>query len=204
MTPYVAEKNAEIVDCFAARGYRCVAERHAEIEDNYAFSEVAPEAIKAMIRAAAGKGAPQAVVPFCTNFAAAPLAEALEGELGMPVFDAVAAGVWKALGTVGCETGRMKGWGRMFEQGWRRRRPRSFRRAHLWRARDLKVFGYVNLTREIRAALVERQCGAQHPPRRRAREGSARARRFPSRRGSSRQGSGAPAPIGRSVAPACG
>lgn len=113
VTPYVPEKNAEIVRCFAARGYDCVAETGAGESDNYAFSQVGPDRVEAMIRAVAAKR-PDAIVPFCTNLGAAATGARLEAELDVPVFDSVLAGLWLALVTVGYDTRRITGWGRMF------------------------------------------------------------------------------------------
>ena len=46
--------------------------------------------------------------------ARAPLVEAMESELGVPVYDSVAAVVWKALRLAGVDTRRVAGWGRLF------------------------------------------------------------------------------------------
>ena len=113
VTPYVPAKNAEIVRCFAARGYHCAAEAGAGESDNYAFSTVDANRIETMLRTVAEKR-PDAIVPFCTNLNAAALAARLEPELGIPVVDSVLAGLWSALRTAGYDTGGMSGWGRLF------------------------------------------------------------------------------------------
>ena len=46
---------------------------------------------------------------------AAPLAEALERELGIPVLDTVALAVWSSLLLAGVDAGRVEGWGRLFQ-----------------------------------------------------------------------------------------
>ena len=40
---------------------------------------------------------PQAIVCLCTNFPAAVVAAPMEAELGIPVYDSTALGVWHAL-----------------------------------------------------------------------------------------------------------
>jgi maleate isomerase len=44
----------------------------------------------------------------------APLAEELEAAHGIPVYDTVSTTVWKSLRLAGVDTGRVKGWGRIF------------------------------------------------------------------------------------------
>ncbi|MEX2644069.1 MAG: aspartate/glutamate racemase family protein [Acetobacterales bacterium] len=113
VTPYVPAKNAEVVRCFAARGYECVAEAGAGESDNYAFSTVGADRVESMLRTVAAER-PDAIVPFCTNLDAAAVAARLEPELGIPVVDSVLAGLWSALRTAGYDAGRITGWGRMF------------------------------------------------------------------------------------------
>ena len=53
---------------------------------------------------------------FCTNLPGAPLAEELERELGIPVYDSIATVVWKSLKLAGVDTRRVRGWGRLFRE----------------------------------------------------------------------------------------
>jgi maleate isomerase len=57
---------------------------------------------------------PEAIAIFCTNLRGASLVEELERDLGVPVYDTVATAVWKSLGLVGVDPGRVTGWGRLF------------------------------------------------------------------------------------------
>jgi maleate isomerase len=51
---------------------------------------------------------------LCTNLRSTQLVEALELELGIPIFDSSATVVWKALKLMGVDTRQVQGWGRMF------------------------------------------------------------------------------------------
>jgi len=116
VSPYLADVQRRIQDNYARSGFECVAERHLGESVNFAFSEVEPERIRAMAREVAAAG-PQAILIFCTNLRAAQLAQELEAELGIPVFDTVSAAVWKSLQLCGVDTRRVTGWGSLFEVG---------------------------------------------------------------------------------------
>ena len=60
---------------------------------------------------------PQAITTFCTNLRAAPLAQQVERELGIPLLDTVSTTVWGMLRTAGVPTAQVAGWGGMFQ--WR-------------------------------------------------------------------------------------
>lgn len=113
VTPYRADVQARIVTNYAALGIGCAAERHSGIEDNFSFSEVTEADIAGMIRAVAAEK-PDAIAIVCTNLRAAPLAAALEAELGIPVHDSVATVVWKCLALAGADPARVRGWGGLF------------------------------------------------------------------------------------------
>ena len=66
-----------------------------------------------MVRAVAAAG-PQAITIFCTNLRGAPLVEALEKEIGIPVYDTTATGLWGALRLAGSDSRRIGSWGRLF------------------------------------------------------------------------------------------
>lgn len=112
VTPYQDDVQAKILDNFGA-GHEIVAERHLGLRDNFSFSEVAPETLAGLIRDVA-RSAPDAIAVFCTNLRAAQLAEDLERELGIPIVDTVATGVWAALRLAGADPSRVRGWGRLF------------------------------------------------------------------------------------------
>lgn len=113
VTPYRDDVQARIVENFARSGFECVSERHLQLQDNFSFSEVTAEEIRAMTREVA-KSKPQAITIFCTNLRGAPLVAELERELGIPVYDTIATVVWKSLKLCGVDTRRVQGWGRLF------------------------------------------------------------------------------------------
>jgi maleate isomerase len=114
VTPYLDDVQAAIVRNYARSGFECVSERHLRLRDNFSFSEVSADEIRAMVRDAA-KARPDAITIFCTNLRGAPLVEELEAETGIPIYDSIATVVWKALRLVGADTRRIKGWGRLFQ-----------------------------------------------------------------------------------------
>ena len=103
VTPYSTASQNKTLDCLAKEGFECVAEAHAGLSDNLSYASVPPEQIAAMARVVA-KGRPQAVICLCTNFPAAVMAAPLEDELGVPVYDSTALGVWHALRLCGVDT----------------------------------------------------------------------------------------------------
>lgn len=113
VSPYTDDIVAAIRRNFAAEGFELVAERHSGIKVNFDFSEIEPGTIAAMVREVA-KSRPQAITVFCTNMDGASLAEALERELGVPIYDTIATAVWASLRTAGVRTDRVKGWGKLF------------------------------------------------------------------------------------------
>lgn len=115
VSPYLDDVQQRIVANYARSGFECVAERHLGLQDNFSFSEVSAERLCAMVREVA-KAKPQAITIFCTNLRGAPLAEGLEQELGIPVYDTIATVVWKSLKLAGADTRRVRGWGRLFRE----------------------------------------------------------------------------------------
>ena len=117
VSPYTEDVQSAIVRNYASEGIDCVAERHLGLRDNFSFSDVDADTIRAMVRdVMAGPEAerPQAVAIFCTNLRGAPLAAELEAEFGVPVYDTIATVVWKALRLAGIDTSRVVGWGSVF------------------------------------------------------------------------------------------
>jgi maleate isomerase len=116
VTPYRDDVQQRIVENYARSGFECVAERHLGVQDNFSFSEVTPEQLRAMTREVA-KAKPQAITIFCTNLRGAPLVAELERELGIPIYDTIATVVWKSLKLAGVDPRRITGWGRLFQDG---------------------------------------------------------------------------------------
>jgi len=115
VTPYLDEVQRAIIDNYREAGFECVAEQHLGLQDNYSFSEVGADQLRAMVREVA-KARPQAITILCTNLRGAPLVEELEGELGIPIYDSIATVVWKSLKLTGVDPKRVRGWGRLFAQ----------------------------------------------------------------------------------------
>ncbi len=98
-TPYTAEVNARIAAEYAACGVYVVAESHLGIEENRAFARIPGATLAEGVRKVAGKA--DAATILCTNADGASVVEGLEEELGIPVFDSIAATLWGALRLLG-------------------------------------------------------------------------------------------------------
>jgi len=116
VTPYTPDVQQRIVANYAAIGIEVVAERHLGICVNHDFALVEPATLHALMHEVAA-AKPQAITTFCTNLRAAPLAERIENELGIPLFDTVSTTVWGQLRAVGADPSAVRGWGRWFQQG---------------------------------------------------------------------------------------
>ena len=68
-----------------------------------------------MIRAVAAKK-PQAITVFCTNLRGASVADTLEKETGIPIYDTVSTAVWKSMKIAGADPRKVSGWGRLFTE----------------------------------------------------------------------------------------
>jgi len=115
VSPYIPAVQESIAATFAREGFPVVAERHLGISENFAFSEVEEATLARMIREVAA-AKPQAITVFCTNLRAAPLVEALEREIGIPIYDTVATALWSSLRLAGADPRKISGWGRLFRE----------------------------------------------------------------------------------------
>jgi maleate isomerase len=113
VTPYRDDVQAKIISNWSAAGFGCGAERHLRLQDNFSFATVTPEEIAAMTRAVVHDGC-DAVAIVCTNMRGAPLAPALEAELGVPIYDSVAVTLLECLRLAGRDPRVIQGWGSMF------------------------------------------------------------------------------------------
>jgi len=113
VTPYIDAVQRRIIANYATLGIDCEAERHLGIQDNFAFAEVPPATLTAMIRAVAA-AKPDAIGVICTNLYAAPLVAVLEAETGIPIYDTIATVVWKTLKLAGLDPAHIDGWGSLF------------------------------------------------------------------------------------------
>ena len=115
VTPYTDDVQAKNIASFAAEGFECVAERHRKLSVNFSFSEIEPETIESMVREVARAG-PEAIIVFCTNMDGASMADRLERELGIPIYDTIATALWSSMRLAGVDTARVQGWGRLFRE----------------------------------------------------------------------------------------
>jgi maleate isomerase len=115
VTPYIDDVQRRIVEVYADSGIRCVAERHLRRHVNFSFSEVTEDEIRRNVREVAA-AQPKAITTFCTNLRAAHLAEGLERELNIPVYDTISTVVWKSLRLTGVDPRRVLGWGSLFSE----------------------------------------------------------------------------------------
>lgn len=107
--PYLANVSAAIQATYAAAGFTCINAEHLDITTNTAFAEVEPARIRQVILEA-DRPAAEAVAVICTNFPAAWQVEALEDEIGKPIFDSTILAVWHGLRLAGV-TEPLAGWG---------------------------------------------------------------------------------------------
>ncbi|NMF90754.1 maleate cis-trans isomerase family protein [Aromatoleum petrolei] len=114
-TPYVPDVQARIVANYATLGVDIPAEQHLGISVNFDFAEVTEDTLRSMIREVA-QSRPEAITTFCTNLRAAQLADELEADTGIPLYDTVSTVVWKQLRMAGIDTRTIKGWGRLFRE----------------------------------------------------------------------------------------
>lgn len=116
VTPYSDGGQQKTLACLAREGFECVAHAHSGLSDNLSYASVPANDIAAMVRSVAA-ARPQAIVCLCTNFPAAILAASLEAELGIPVYDSTALGVWHGLQLCGADTrGATALWGSLFSE----------------------------------------------------------------------------------------
>jgi maleate isomerase len=114
VSPYLANVQEKIIANYARAGFECVAERHLSDRDNFSFSRHSEVTIAELIRDVA-KAGPDAITVFCTNMRGAGVVAELEQEIGIPIYDTVATGVYSGLQLAGDDPTRIKDWGRLFE-----------------------------------------------------------------------------------------
>jgi maleate isomerase len=113
VTPYRGDVQERIAANWGASGFHVTAERHLGLQDNFSFAEVDEATVAELARAVAREGC-DAVAIVCTNMRGAGVAEALERELGLPVYDSIATTVWASLRAAGVPTEAVRGWGSLF------------------------------------------------------------------------------------------
>ena len=113
VTPYLPEIQSRIIANFAAQGIEVVSEVHLSDKGNHSFADYSPATVADLVRKVAA-ARPDAVAIICTNFRGAPMAGALEDELGIPVLDSVSVTAAWCLRLCGLDPGRVTGWGQVF------------------------------------------------------------------------------------------
>jgi maleate isomerase len=113
VTPYLHDVQASILANYASNGFACTAERHLNDPGNFSYADVDDDTLRAMVREVA-TARPDCISTFCTNLRAAPLVDALERELDLPIYDTISVVVWKSLILAGLSPRRVTGWGRLF------------------------------------------------------------------------------------------
>ena len=115
VTPYLPEIQIRIVENFAMRGITVVAEAHLSDKGNHSFAGYGPEVVAGLVRDVARAG-PEAIAIICTNFRGAGVADALEAELSVPVFDSVSVTAAYAMQRTGLSPSAVQGWGSVFQR----------------------------------------------------------------------------------------
>jgi maleate isomerase len=99
---------------FAPLGLETVAMRGLGLTDNLAAGAVPPERIAALVREVAAEARPDAILIWSTNLPGWMLMAPLEAELGVPVLDSAAVGVWACLAALGLDPAPAAALGRIF------------------------------------------------------------------------------------------
>jgi maleate isomerase len=109
--PYREDVRKAIIRVFDEQGFECVSSASLGITNNFDFSQIDTDILRALILRADSPQA-DAVVVMCTNLSTARLVEDLEAELRKPVFDSLLLGLWHPLRMLGW-TRPIPGWGRV-------------------------------------------------------------------------------------------
>lgn len=114
VTPFKEAAQQATLDCLTRENYECVSEAHSSHSDNLSYASIPLPQIADMMRSVAA-ARPQAILSLCTNFPGAVVAAPMEAELGIPVFDNTALGVWAALNAIGIDMrAAAPRWGSLF------------------------------------------------------------------------------------------
>nr|WP_306263623.1 aspartate/glutamate racemase family protein [Pararhizobium sp. IMCC3301] len=113
VTPYLDDIQEKIIGNFRQQGFNCVRERHLCDRGNFSFSEYGEDIIEDMVREVAADK-PDAIAIFCTNLRGASLADRLEKDLGIPVYDSNATSLWGGMRAAGLDPSSVQGWGSLF------------------------------------------------------------------------------------------
>jgi maleate isomerase len=112
ISPYTADYQRKVLATFEREGLDCVADACAGLTDNLSYAWMPSHDIRAMVRRVAA-AKPDAIVAWCTNLLAAPLAREIEQETGIVLLDSAALVVWHMLALLGLDTAPGAAWGRL-------------------------------------------------------------------------------------------
>lgn len=98
----------------AGLGRTCTGVQALALTDNHAAACVPGAQIAAMARALAAESRPDAILLWSTNLFGLDVMASLEAEMGIPVIDSAAAGVWGCLTALCISTAPAAGFGRLF------------------------------------------------------------------------------------------
>jgi maleate isomerase len=105
---------AQAAEAAAGLGRTLSGVRTLGLTDNHAAALVPPERIAALAREVAAEARPDAILLWSTNLPGWPVMAPLEAELGIPVIDSAAVGVWGCLDALGLDMTPAAGLGRIF------------------------------------------------------------------------------------------
>jgi len=97
VTPYLDDVQARINANYEKAGFTVAADRHLRMQDNFSFSTVTADQMREMTREVAA-ARPDAIAIVCTNMRGAPLAEELEKQHRIPIYDTISTTVWGSFG----------------------------------------------------------------------------------------------------------
>jgi maleate isomerase len=112
-----AEQGDVVKRRFQEQGIETGAELHLGFTDNFAAAHAEPRRIVDFAKACAERGGIDAILIWSTNLPGHAFAAALEEEIGMPVLDSAAIGIWAALRTLNVDTRPAASHGLLFRQG---------------------------------------------------------------------------------------
>jgi len=115
VSPYTADVQEKIVANYQSININTVAEKHLNISDNFAFSEVSTEQLKSCVMEVS-KQAPDAILLYCTNLCSADQVSEWEAECNIPIIDTTSTVIWKMLREVGVDSTKVNNWGRFFQE----------------------------------------------------------------------------------------
>ena len=113
VSPYTESYQKKILATFAREGFPIVAHACSGLADNLSYASVAAADIRRMTHEVAA-AKPDAIIAWCTNLMAAPLAAELEAETGIAFYDSTALAVWHPLQLLGCDVSCAAAWGSLF------------------------------------------------------------------------------------------